>query len=92
MSCDCFRPSLLKGIDNIHYMGGGTNTADALNALRTQMFSQNMGARPGVPRIAVVITDGKSSSMANTVSYVPALLFLLFHKVLLLFLLYGQQL
>ena len=66
-----FRASLLKAMDNIHYMGGGTNTADALNALRTQMFSQNMGARPNVPRIAVVITDGRSSSTANTVSQVP---------------------
>ena len=32
------------------------------------MFSQAMGARPGVPRIAVVVTDGRSSSMADTVS------------------------
>ena len=62
------RGSLLKGIDNIRYMGGGTNTADAINTMRTQMFSQGMGARPGVPRVAIVVTDGRSTSVADTVS------------------------
>ncbi|KAK7115067.1 hypothetical protein V1264_001009 [Littorina saxatilis] len=61
------RASLLKSIDNIQYMGGGSNTADALKALRTEMFSQGMGARPGVPRIAIVVTDGGSSSTSDTV-------------------------
>lgn len=43
-------------------MGGGANTADALQYMRQQMFSQNSGARPGVPRIGIVITDGSSSN------------------------------
>lgn len=43
-------------------MGGGANTADALQFLRQQVFSQNAGARPGVPRIGIVITDGVSSN------------------------------
>nr|KAG5688509.1 hypothetical protein BaRGS_011654 [Batillaria attramentaria] len=66
------RASLLRGIDNIQYMGGGTNTDTALNAMRTQMFSQQMGARPGVPRVAVVITDGRSSNMASTIKEADA--------------------
>ena len=41
-------------------MGGGANTADALEYMRQIGFSTNSGARPGVPRIAVVITDGSS--------------------------------
>lgn len=57
----------MKAMDNIQYMGGGTNTAAALESLRTQMFAQGMGARPGVPRIAIVVTDGMSSSTANTI-------------------------
>jgi Mg-chelatase subunit ChlD len=63
---------MLKGIDNIQYMGGGTNTADAINAMRNQMFSQGMGARPGVPRIAIVVTDGRSSSLTDTVRKLPS--------------------
>ena len=41
-------------------MGGGANTADALHYMSQVVFSNNTGARPGVPRIAVVITDGAS--------------------------------
>ena len=50
----------------MHYMGGGTNTADAIRMLREQMFSTSHGARPNVPRIGVIITDGKSANSAAT--------------------------
>ncbi|XP_041376891.1 uncharacterized protein LOC121389362 [Gigantopelta aegis] len=60
------RVSVLKAIDGLQYMGGGTNTADALKYMREQMFSQNAGARSQVPRIAVVITDGQSSNTVLT--------------------------
>lgn len=53
-------------IDNINYMSGGTNTGSAINYMSQQMFSQTSGARSNVPRIAVVITDGKSSSSSAT--------------------------
>ena len=33
------------------YMGGGTNTADAIRYMRENMFTQSSGARPNVPRI-----------------------------------------
>ncbi|XP_012935771.1 collagen alpha-1(XII) chain, partial [Aplysia californica] len=34
--------------------------------MREQMFSATMGARSGVPRIGIVITDGKSPNIQNT--------------------------
>ncbi|KAL5022346.1 hypothetical protein ScPMuIL_001501 [Solemya velum] len=57
-----------QAIDGIRYVGGGTNTADALRYMREQMFSTQNGARSNVPRIGVVITDGRSSNSRNTVS------------------------
>ena len=56
----------MHGIEKMQYIGGGTNTADALRYMREQMFSQNSGARSNVPRIAVVITDGQSSNPIKT--------------------------
>lgn len=42
----------------------GTNTAEALTTLRNEIFTEENGARAaqfGIPRIAVVITDGRSN-------------------------------
>lgn len=52
---------LFEAIDKIPYLFGGTNTADALNTMRTQMFTQTNGDRPDVPNVAIVITDGVSN-------------------------------
>ena len=52
-------------MNQVRYMGGGANTADALEYMRRLGFSQHSGARPGVPRIAVVITDGSSPNSAQ---------------------------
>lgn len=60
------RQEVMKAIDNINYIGGGTNTAEAITYMDHQMFSQKSGARSNVPRIAVVITDGRSSNPTNT--------------------------
>ena len=47
-----FAFSLIRaGIQNMKYMGGGTNTADAIRYMRENMFTQSSGARPNVPRI-----------------------------------------
>ena len=35
----------------MRYMGGGTNTADAIKYMRQNMFTQGGGARPNIPRI-----------------------------------------
>jgi len=56
--------SILRTIANMRYLGGGgTNTPAALNALR-EGFSITYGVRPseeGIPRVAIVVTDGKSN-------------------------------
>ena len=59
---------LLTAINNIPYTGGGTDTAEALNLLVSNGF---IGARPeveGVPRVAIVVTDGQSNSRPATIA------------------------
>ena len=61
------KASLLSAIPSIPYIGSGTNTADALYTLINEGFD---GARPvsqGIPRVAIVVTDGKSSDPDRTV-------------------------
>jgi len=60
--------NLLTAVNGITYTGGGTNTAAALDLLVLDGFT---GARPegdGVPRFAVVVTDGMSNNQAATVA------------------------
>lgn len=60
------RGDILRAIEGMSFMGGDTNTGDALQEMRQQMFSQTGGARGNVPRIAIVVTDGGSSNNAKT--------------------------
>ena len=67
------RTSLMSAVSNIRYTRGGTDTADALYLLAIQGF---VGARPlseGVPRVAIVVTDGMSNNPAETVIAAQAL-------------------
>ncbi|XP_041376636.1 transmembrane protease serine 13-like [Gigantopelta aegis] len=57
---------ITAAIDNIIYLGSGTNTAAALEFVRTNSFSKYSGARDGVPKVAVVVTDGSSWDGAAT--------------------------
>ena len=56
---------LTNAIKQIHYRGGQTSTALALNDTAILLEpSNNRGARPaseGIPKIAILITDGKSN-------------------------------
>ena len=50
--------------------GGGTNTHLGLDEMRDEAFSESNGARPinaGHPRVAIVLTDGKSNDPPKTV-------------------------
>ena len=58
--------SLLGAIQNIHYISGGTNTADAIKYAREVSFQAANGARSNAAKIAIVITDGKSQSPVST--------------------------
>ena len=49
-------------VNTIKWEGGNTFTDFALNKLMADGFSKASGARDGVPKIAVVITDGNSTN------------------------------
>ena len=50
---------ILSTIEGISYPGGGTYTGKALSKAKSELFDKS--ARAGVPNIAVVITDGRST-------------------------------
>ncbi|XP_066579143.1 collagen alpha-1(XII) chain isoform X2 [Amia ocellicauda] len=54
------RGELLRAINTLPYKGGNTMTGDAMNYLLKNTFTEPAGARKGFPKIAMVITDGKS--------------------------------
>lgn len=58
--------SVVNAISGIHYIAGGTNTADALKYARQTSFTTANGARAHSAKIAIVITDGKSNSAGAT--------------------------
>ena len=45
-------------MDGLEYIGGNTNTYDALFKMRTQIFNGNDGDRSDVTNLAFIITDG----------------------------------
>ncbi|CAM9514623.1 unnamed protein product [Lampetra planeri] len=54
------KAALLEAVRSLPYKGGNTNTGMALEHARLQNLRPEAGARPGVPAIVVLITDGKS--------------------------------
>ena len=64
------RNEVVDAVDKINYAGGNTNTSGGLYRMRTEVFVPANGARPNVPKIAIVITDGVSTSDADkTIPY-----------------------
>lgn len=57
---------VLNAIQNVQYLQGGTNTAEALYFIRNNTFTKAHGARDGVPKVLIVLTDGQSSSPPDT--------------------------
>lgn len=53
--------SMVKAVKTFPYRGGSTNTGKAMAYVREKIFLTNRGARANVPRVMVLITDGKSS-------------------------------
>ena len=65
------KATLLAAINALPFNSGLTNTAAAINLLRTNGFTSTNGGRPqsqAIPRVAVVITDGHSNSYTATVT------------------------
>ena len=61
------REELTSAISCIPYIGGGTNTAAALYLLVNEGFAEARPKIEGVPRIAIVVTDGQSNEPSRTV-------------------------
>ncbi|XP_051578358.1 collagen alpha-1(XII) chain-like [Myxocyprinus asiaticus] len=53
--------TVVKAVRNFPYRGGSTNTGKAMTYVRDKIFVSGRGARDNVPRVMVLITDGKSS-------------------------------
>ncbi|CAM4650285.1 unnamed protein product [Leuciscus chuanchicus] len=54
------RSDVLRAIKNLPYKGGNTMTGDAIDYLEKNTFTEAAGARKGFPKVAMIITDGKS--------------------------------
>lgn len=52
---------VVDAIRNLDLAGGDTNIAAALRTAHYTMFSQRFGARAGVPKILILVTDGKAN-------------------------------
>merc|ERR1719367_2272180 len=55
------RAEVERAIDEIVYRQGNTNTADGIATMRDELFASGNGERPGVPNVAIVVTDGQSN-------------------------------
>ncbi|XP_037602343.1 collagen alpha-1(XII) chain isoform X2 [Sebastes umbrosus] len=53
--------AVVKAVRTFPYRGGSTNTGKAMMYVKDKVFVPNRGARQNVPRVMVLITDGKSS-------------------------------
>ena len=60
--------ALLPAINELPYMGGNTNTAEALYLLLSTAKNEGFGLRNDSSKVAIVITDGKSNFPSATLS------------------------
>ena len=58
--------SLLSAINQLPYSSGGTDTAEALTLLLATAQNGTLGLRSDSSKVAIVITDGRSSSSSAT--------------------------
>nr|KAG5710552.1 hypothetical protein BaRGS_013198 [Batillaria attramentaria] len=58
-----------NAIKNVQYISGETDTAEALEYAASTLFSPASGARSGSAKVAVLVTDGRSSRPADTVAH-----------------------
>ena len=64
---------LLSAINNLPYSGGGTDTAEALTLLLSSAQNGVLGLRSNSSKVAIVITDGRSSNSSATLLAAAAL-------------------
>ncbi|XP_036134771.1 integrin alpha-L isoform X2 [Molossus molossus] len=56
-------PDFLLG--KVKHMGLLTNTFGAINYVATQVFRQDLGARPDATKVLIIITDGEATDSGN---------------------------
>ncbi|XP_050993234.1 collagen alpha-1(XII) chain-like [Labeo rohita] len=54
------KEALINAVKNLPYKGGNTNTGFALTFILKNSFKAESGSRSDVPKIVILITDGKS--------------------------------
>ncbi|KAF7653979.1 hypothetical protein LDENG_00076160 [Lucifuga dentata] len=54
------KEAVIDAVKNLPYKGGNTLTGLALTFILENSFSPEYGSRPGVPKIGILVTDGKS--------------------------------
>ncbi|XP_047675468.1 collagen alpha-1(XIV) chain-like isoform X2 [Tachysurus fulvidraco] len=62
------KESLLDAIQRISYKGGNTKTGRAMQHVKDAVFTRAGGTRRGVPKVLVVLTDGRSQDDVNKIS------------------------
>ncbi|KAG8133911.1 hypothetical protein E2320_011657 [Naja naja] len=62
------KETLLDAIQHIAYKGGNTKTGRAIKHAQQILFTLESGTRKGIPKVLVVITDGRSQDDVNQVS------------------------
>ncbi|KAM9852256.1 collagen alpha-1(XIV) chain [Aulostomus maculatus] len=62
------KEALLEAIQRIRYKGGNTKTGRAIKHVKESIFMPDAGARRGVPKVLVVLTDGRSQDDVNKIS------------------------
>uniref|UniRef100_A0A670Y0E3 Collagen type XIV alpha 1 chain n=1 Tax=Pseudonaja textilis TaxID=8673 RepID=A0A670Y0E3_PSETE len=62
------KETLLDAIQHIAYKGGNTKTGRAIKHAQQILFTLESGTRKGIPKVLVVITDGRSQDDVNEVS------------------------
>ena len=56
-------------IKNVEFLGGNTNTGEALNYIREKAFPNNKAPYDSTkPRIAIILTDGQSNDVHRTMA------------------------
>ena len=59
------KTAITNEIESIVYTGGSTNTSDGLRVMRTEQFVTQNGDRANADNVAIIITDGASTSADN---------------------------
>lgn len=63
------KDEILDKIKNVEFLGGNTNTGEALNYIREKAFPNNKAPYDSTkPRIAIILTDGQSNDVHRTMA------------------------